>query len=109
MNNILMDADTMYPDGYHPIALEFTRDYSALAEYQSRAAAGAKYYYVDFGISVHIPNGLEDRLVLGTFGRDRDPPELSNVNPYDPFKLDIFIIGNMLKREFHDVGVLLPN
>ena len=109
MNKILMDANAMYPDGYHPIALNRKKDHSALAKYRSRATAGARYYYVDFGISVHVPDGFKNRLVLGTLGEDRDPPELSNVNPYDPFKLDIFIIGNMLKREFHDVGVFPSN
>ena len=103
-NNILMDADSMYPEGFHPIALRRTPDYSGIAKYSSRTASGAKYYYVDFGISVHIPEALRPKLVTGTLGRDQDPPELSATVPYDPFKLDIFIIGNMFKREFHRVG-----
>lgn len=105
MTNILMDADAMYPEGFHPITLDLTPDYSAIAKYESRTTAGAKYYYADFGISVYIPEELETKLVTGSFGRDQDPPELSDITPYDPFKLDIFIIGNMLKREFYDVSV----
>ena len=99
----------MYPEGFHPISLRRTPDYSDNAKYQSRTTAGAKYYYVDFGISVHIPEALRPKMVTGILGRDQDPPELSETVPYDPFKLDIFIIGNMFKREFYQVGTLRRN
>ncbi|KAF9782683.1 kinase-like domain-containing protein [Thelephora terrestris] len=124
LKNIMMDADAMYLQGFHPIELEYAPDYSGYVKYVPRSAAKVKYYFVDFGISVHIPESLGSMLVTGTFGRDRDPPELSpdwgkrnlqkrgnrsSSDPsaaeeggegYDPFKLDIFIIGNMLRREF---------
>ncbi|EED81131.1 predicted protein [Postia placenta Mad-698-R] len=77
-----------------------------------RSRVPIKYYYVDYGLSVYIPPDIHPKLVLGDFGRDQDVPELSLTVPYDPFKVDIFIIGNMLKRIFHDqysnVGFLLP-
>lgn len=109
MNNILFDADAMYPEGFHPVTLTMTPDYSALAKYTSRASVGVKYYYVDFGISVYIPEAVGPKLVTGILGRDQDPPELSGDDPYDPFKLDIFIIGNMFAREFYRVSVLRRN
>jgi serine/threonine protein kinase len=98
--NIMMDADAMYPEGFHPVNIRRAPDRLGIAEYISRTLAGVKYYYVDFGISSHLPDTSSPRLVTGTYGRDQDPPELSDTEPYDPFKLDIFIIGNMLKREF---------
>src|SRR5258708_5048212 len=102
----MMDADAMYPEGFHTIALDYTPDHSELAKYTSRTAVGGvKYYFIDFGISVYIPENLHSKLVTGTQGRDRDPPELYQDTAYDPFKLDIFIIGNMLKREFLEVSV----
>jgi hypothetical protein len=101
-----MDADAMYPEGFHPISLNHTPDYSGLAKYTSRTAVGGvKYYFIGFGISVHIPKNLGEQMVTGIMGRDRDPPELSETKPYDPFKLDVFIIGNMLKREFQEVNM----
>jgi hypothetical protein len=106
MNNILLDADAMHPEGFHPVSMDIAADYSGLAKYTSRTSAGAKYYYIDFGISVHIPEAVGPKLVTGTLGRDQDPPELSDDIPYDPFKLDIFIIGNMFRQEFYQVGVL---
>ena len=99
----MMDADVMYPEGFHPINLNHTADWSGFAKHTSRAVAKVKYYFIDFGISVHVPEDLHPKLVTGFLGRDRDPPELLRAVPYDPFKLDIFIIGNMLKREFQEV------
>jgi len=104
MRNLMMDADAMYPEGFHPIHVMFKRDYSGWADHIPRSTAGVKYYFVDFGISSHIPED-DERFVIGNFGRDQEPPELSATVPYDPFKLDIFIIGNMLRRDFYDVTV----
>jgi hypothetical protein len=124
----MMDADVMYPQGFHPVIPQYTVDHSGFAKHISRTAAKVKYYFIDFGISVHIPENLGSKLVTGILGRDRDPPELSPDWPgsqrrtyrgssdpsaaaegdeeergYDPFKLDVFIIGNMLRREFQVV------
>ena len=98
----------MFPDGFHPVQPAYKRDYSGWATYLPRSAVGVKYYFADFGISVHIPTEDRPRFVTGHMGRDQDPPELSSIVPYDPFKLDIFIIGNTLKQEFCDVIVPPP-
>ena len=62
-----------------------------------------KYYFVDYGISSYFPSGSQAKLVVGTEGRDQDVPELSDDVPYDPFKVDIFTIGNVIRRLFCDV------
>ena len=98
-----MDPKTMYPEGFHPVKTAYKRDYSGIAYYIPRSVIGVRYYYADFGISKHLPDADGPRVTTGNLGRDRDPPELSNTIPYDPFKLDIFIIGNMLRQEFCDV------
>jgi len=102
MVNLLIDADAMYPEGFHPVKWSYKRDYSGRATYIPRSVAGVRYYFADFGISVHIPKEEPQKFVTGVQGRDQDPPELSETVSYDPFKLDVFIIGNMLKREFCD-------
>ncbi len=99
----MMDADSLFPKGYHPVQSHHLPDASALAPQLWRAKGHIKYYYVDFGISVHLPTD-SPKLVVGGYGRDQDVPELSFDVPYDPFKVDIFILGNMFKREIYDVG-----
>jgi hypothetical protein len=104
MQNLLMDPGAMYPEGFHPARTQYKRDYSGIAYYLPRSAVGVKYYFADFGTSVHVDlHSSPPYLATGIDCRDRDPPELSDTIPYDPFKLDIFIIGNMLRQEFCDV------
>ena len=103
LKNILMDAIHMYPLGFHPVENIYLGDKKTVAPRISRLEAGVKYYYVDYGISSYFPPGSQRESVLGIAGRDQDVPELSNDVPYDPFKVDIFTIGNVIRGEFQAV------
>ncbi|KAI0040973.1 hypothetical protein FA95DRAFT_1527043 [Auriscalpium vulgare] len=107
--NIMMDASAMFPQGFHPISQSFLADMSDVAPSYSRLSAGVKYYFVDYGISSEFPLDSDpaSRLVVGTLGRDQEPPELSDTVPYDPFKLDIFVVGNVFRREYYEVAANL--
>ncbi|KAI0081937.1 hypothetical protein K474DRAFT_1681671 [Panus rudis PR-1116 ss-1] len=99
--NLMMDASALYPLGHHPVNEDSLPDGGREAPVLPRSSAPLKYYCIDFGISVLIPPQVTTKLVLGTLGRDREVPELSQTVPYDPFKVDIYIIGNFLRRELH--------
>ena len=105
-----MDATQMYPLGFHPVEGLFMDNKETAASRISRLDAGVKYHFVDYGISSYFPPGSRRELVLGIAGRDKDVPELSNDVPYDPFKVDIFTIGNVIRGELQAVGFhSLPN
>lgn len=97
----------MYPRGFHPVKNILLHDLLTPAPFIPRRHAGVKYYFVDYGISSRFPPGSQPRLVVGLDGRDREVPELSNDVPYDPFKVDVYTIGNVLHREFCDVRLHL--
>jgi hypothetical protein len=99
----------MYPHGFHPVEGISFDDRNTAASRISRLEAGVKYYFVNYGTSSYFPPGSRRELVLGIAGRNRDVPELSNSVPYDPFKVDIFKIGNVLRSEFQAVGLSLPS
>ncbi|OCH90635.1 hypothetical protein OBBRIDRAFT_819196 [Obba rivulosa] len=101
--NLMMAADAMYPLGFHPIMYRCLPDGESVAPYLPRYKVGVKYYYIDFGISVYIPPDKHPKLVTGFLGRDREVPELSATVPYDPFKVDVFIIGNVLRKQFYEI------
>jgi hypothetical protein len=103
-----MDATHMYPLGFHPVESIYLSDKKTVAPRISRLEAGVKYYFVDYGISSYFPPGSQRELVVGIAGRDQDVPELSNNVPYDPLKVDIFSIGNILRGEFQAVGLHSP-
>ena len=109
MKNLMMDADGMYSEGFHPVNITLLPDGRRLAHPTPRefARPPVKYYFVDFGISVLLPRNAPSRHVVGLDGLDRDVPELSSTQPYDPFKVDIFIIGNTLRRKILQVSCCL--
>ncbi len=99
-----MDADPLFPQGFHPLRPNNLPDGFTTAPRLPRSSAPVKYYFVDYGISSDFdPNGKQDRTVVGIHGIDQDVPELSLTVPYDPFKVDIFLLGNMLKHEVYAV------
>ena len=98
-----MDATNVYPRGFHPVWSRYLHDVSTRATVIPRSMVEVKYYFVDYGISSYFPPGSQSRLVFGTEGRDQDVPELSDDVPYDPFKVDIFTIGNVFQQLFCDV------
>ena len=99
----MMDATSMYPLGFHPVMDNVLHDVSTPAPFIPRSMVGVRYCFIDYGISSYFPPGSQERLVLGTEGRDQDVPELSDEVPYDPFKVDIFTIGNVFRQSFCDV------
>ena len=107
--HIMMDATALYPNSFHPIAKLFLPDYSTLASPSSRSTTIVKYYFVNYSKAV-ILSPKETRLVQDTVDvdfKDR-PPELDKSQPYDPFKLDIFLLGSVLHNEFHKVSSAPP-
>ncbi len=109
LKNILFDATHMYPLGFHPVHDDFLDDVTTFAPVIPRLEAGVRYWFVDYGISSYFPAGSQREPVLGIAGRDQDVPELSNDVPYDPFKVDIFTIGNVLRGELQAVGFHSPS
>ena len=101
----MMDASSLYPQGFHPVQTKWSPDTRSRARFISRLAAWppVKYYYVDFGLSVLIPPEVQPRYVVGGYGLDREVPELSFTQPYDPFRVDIFIIGNVFRKRIYAV------
>ena len=104
-----MDAKALYPKGFHPVYPHNLPDLSDDAPTLPRALFAVKYYFVDFGISSYIPPDSQEQHVLGDFGRDQDVPELSTTVPYDPFKVDVFILGNLFEKVFIEVRPIQRN
>ena len=105
VQNIMMDARPLYPEGHHPVRRNYTPDSMHRISALSRADRPVRYYYIDFGLSTHFPPGTSP-YVVGDIGRDRDVPELSDDVPYDAFKVDIYSLGNVYDQEFQQVGVI---
>ncbi|OCB92166.1 hypothetical protein A7U60_g458 [Sanghuangporus baumii] len=110
--NIMLDGTSMYPDGFHPVLHSRSRSWTAPAKFKSRTdSPGVKYFFTDFGLSTRFDDAVEERLVTGRICQTH-VPELSDTIPYDPFALDIYLLGDVYKRNFiekySNVQFLMP-
>ncbi|TFK38202.1 hypothetical protein BDQ12DRAFT_748605, partial [Crucibulum laeve] len=54
-----------------------------------------KYFFIDFQYSRRY-SAKEDRKTISVKGKDRSVPKLSSSVPYDPFKVDVYYLGNVI-------------
>ena len=98
-----MDASELYSGGFHPIRPRMNADFSGYADRKySRTERPPKYYIIDFGLSKRFE---EDELVraLERVGTDLTVPEYHNDARVEPFRVDVYCVGNMIRKEFLDV------
>jgi hypothetical protein len=100
--NMGMDASRLLPGGWHPYAGSFTYPskpgevMQELPKKVKRTGAGVHYYFLNFGNSVRFTNpNPTQRRILGISGRNRRAPELSKTVPYDPFPVDVLMLGDV--------------
>ncbi|KAG6872913.1 hypothetical protein C0992_009262 [Termitomyces sp. T32_za158] len=109
--NLMMDASKVIPRGFHPIKTRTHDGVTLGQECHDRWSVGpVKYYFIDFGLSRYYPDGPWETRT-GLCGQDRTVPELVANEPYDPFKLDIFQLGNAFMEilmNYDGLDLLLP-
>ncbi|KAF9046310.1 hypothetical protein BJ165DRAFT_1470525 [Panaeolus papilionaceus] len=102
--NIRMEADLLFPRGFHPVQNEMNVEYSGHAVHYTRTQYPPRYLFIDFGISVLYPLSEKSPLALPVRGGDRTVPEFQDETapdtPYNPFPTDIYYLGNTIKRTF---------
>ncbi|KAG6897209.1 hypothetical protein C0993_007673 [Termitomyces sp. T159_Od127] len=109
--NLMMDASKLIPRGFHPIMNHTHDGVTRGQERLDRASVGpVQYYFIDFGLSAYYPDEPLETDV-GFCGQDRTVPELLSNKPYDPFKLDVFQLGNAFMEilmNYVGLDLLLP-
>ncbi|TEB23476.1 hypothetical protein FA13DRAFT_1694317 [Coprinellus micaceus] len=103
INNVMMDASEMYPEGFHPVVKDNKLDWSGEVEPQgTRTEKPPKYYLLDFGLARQYEED-QPHHVWGP-GTDTSVPEFQTGNPHpiDSFAVDVYCVGNMIRTEFLD-------
>lgn len=100
----MMDGRALFPKGWHP---QLRATYPDGTEMKNpspsrTASGGVRYYFIDFGIS-----SRDKDQVLGIDGQE-PAPELSATVPYDPYKLDVYVLGMAYRHLLLEVGLFLP-
>src|SRR6266403_3138976 len=97
-NNIMLDPSGMYPDGFHPIKINRTKDFKGKAIRYDRTQRPPRYYLIDFGLS----RQYSSREVLDNplRGGDKSAPEHQTGKLCNPFHTDIYYLGNLVRESF---------
>ncbi|KAG6887570.1 hypothetical protein C0992_011768 [Termitomyces sp. T32_za158] len=93
-----MDATELIPGGFHFFKPDTRDGVEPWREWRERGSVKSlHYYFIDFGISRHYTSntGIRD---VGILAQDQSFPERSMTIPYDPFKTDIFHLGNVILK-----------
>ncbi|KAJ7468315.1 hypothetical protein B0H11DRAFT_46881 [Mycena galericulata] len=92
--NLMMDETRVVPAGSHFCCPHSHTGFPGVFSWENRCSVGPiDYYYIDFGLSMYFPDGKETALTTGTLRTFKTIPELSQTVPYNPFKVDIFQLG----------------
>ncbi|KAJ6594737.1 kinase-like domain-containing protein [Mycena capillaripes] len=113
--NIVVDASRMIPSGFHFVrvwtsdgvqridreCMEREENSTTPFMITRREAGPMNYYFIDFGLSAWDASFQTRGLVTGLCGqRAKYIPEISETVPYDPFKVDVRSVGEMLRKDF---------
>ncbi|KAI0044705.1 hypothetical protein FA95DRAFT_1561967 [Auriscalpium vulgare] len=109
--NFVMDAPSMYPNGFHAMKINLNQDWTGEARHLTRTEARPRYYLIDYGISVRLPPEDGPPLILPVPGGDKSVPEFRHLDvPSNPFPIDVFYLGSMIRQYFsskyHGFGFL---
>ena len=104
--NIMVDALPMYTKLWHFLAPVYNRDFTGSSKHRSRTERPPKYFYIDFGLSRKYNPDDGPPRELPIFGGDKSVPEFQEDGydkPADPFRTDIYYLGNVIRMTFLDV------
>ncbi|KAF8069047.1 kinase-like domain-containing protein [Lyophyllum atratum] len=104
-DNILADTLCLFDAPPHPCKPSMKRDFSGrTSKPASRIRKPVKYYLVDFGLSnIYQPKDAP-HLEEPPWGGDKTVPEflVPDPAPCDPFPVDVYCLGNAIRRNFLD-------
>ncbi|EIM87890.1 uncharacterized protein STEHIDRAFT_76526 [Stereum hirsutum FP-91666 SS1] len=100
----MMDPTAMYPESFHPIANNRSRDYKRHAKHYTRTQRPPRYVWIDYGHARRYNPEDGPPLELPQLAGDKSPPEHNGPNqdiPCDPFATDIYFLGNFIRLHIY--------
>ncbi|PPQ81709.1 hypothetical protein CVT25_013439 [Psilocybe cyanescens] len=94
--NFMMDPIDVIPSDFHYTDNYYQPDGKTRIEYIDRcSAAPIKYYLIDYETADYFDIGEQ---CVGFYGQVKNVPGTSLTIPYDPFKLDVYQLGDVVRR-----------
>ena len=100
----MLDPSGMYPESFHPIAINRSKDFRKTAKAYSRTRCPPRYLLIDFGLSRQYDPANGPPLDEPLRGGDKSAPEHQDrVTPCNPFPTDVYYMGNLVRLQFVQV------
>ena len=99
-----MEPIPLLSDVPHPTHPRCTYDFQGEVKQFTRTKRPVRYYVIDFGLSRRFSPG-EVLIAPLNIGGDRSVPEYQDpFEFYNPFPIDVYHLGNMIKTRFMKVS-----
>ncbi|KAI0040918.1 hypothetical protein FA95DRAFT_1683534 [Auriscalpium vulgare] len=101
--NIVLDPSGMYPNSFHPVKMNRSKNFLWFAKSYTRTQRPPRYFLIDFGLSRYYDPARGAPLDHAIRGGDKSVPEFRgypDCPPHNPFQTDIYYLGNLLRTDF---------
>ncbi|KAF5376363.1 hypothetical protein D9757_008682 [Collybiopsis confluens] len=100
-NNIMMDWSPLYPHPPHSLRTSKRMDWSGPSKPRNRTLYPIKYHFIDWNLSRQwdLSTGIPPRLP-SRYGGDSSVPEFKTSEFCDPFAVDVYCLGNVIREKF---------
>ena len=104
MLNVMMDPHELFRPLPHPVDHNRSYDFKGKTKRFIRTGHPTRYYYIDFGLSHHFAQQHTPRVHV-MFGGDKSVPEYRDpLTPKDPYKIDVYCLGNLIYEDLMEVS-----
>ena len=106
--NMMLDPSNMFPESFHPSAMDRSKDFRRKAKWYSRTRRPTRYLLIDFGLSRRYDPANGPPLDLPIRGGDKSAPEHQDrVTLRNPFFTDVYHLGNLVREYYMQVNAFL--
>ncbi|KAJ3712454.1 kinase-like domain-containing protein [Lentinula raphanica] len=102
-NNIMMDWSPLYPLPPHFHDASMRMDWKGRSKPRNRTIYPVRYYFIDWDLSKVYDAKIRTTRVpvrLPGYGGDRTVPEFQRNEPCNPFTVDVYCLGNVIRQKF---------
>ena len=99
----MLDPSNMYPESFHPVVTDRSKDFSRKAKAYTRTWCPTRYLLIDFGHSRRYDSSKGSPLDEPLRGGDKSAPEHKNGTLCDPFPTDVYYLGNLVRENYLQV------
>ncbi|QRV88410.1 kinase domain protein [Ceratobasidium sp. AG-Ba] len=98
-SNLMVDNRVLYDEPFHPFYHTLSLDGKrTLQPKYVRSQRPVRYYYIDFGYATWFKDASLPRIVTGAHAKEKATEQVEGA-AYDPFKVDIYQLGAVIRRD----------